>query len=363
MSNTPFPIVKISGPALQRGIQYGEECRKMIADTVAFYRHVFEYESMLKWATSIKKATEFIPFIKSYNQDIFEEIQGIATGSGFLLEEIVAINVRSELLFLLTSSDEKSIKTCCTAVGAAPESTAIENTLLAQNWDWYTATQSQCVFLHIKQPELPDIVQFVEAGLIAKTGLNSAGIGLCTNALVCDGWRVGVPYHAILRGILNADSLAQAIGAVTTPKRASAGNFMLGHAKGEIINIEAGPKNFSIIYPDKGVLSHTNHFQIPHPEIKDKIPSLWPDTIVRGMRAAKLISAKRGQINLDSMQNILKDQFDRPSSICSHESVDQPKEEAYQTNASIILELTQKKITVAKGPPCENTFVSIDINL
>ena len=36
------------------------------------------------------------------------------------------------------------------------------------------------------QDDGPDFVTVVEAGLLAKTGMNSSGIGLATNALVTD---------------------------------------------------------------------------------------------------------------------------------------------------------------------------------
>ena len=51
--------------------------------------------------------------------------------------------------------------------------------------------------LEAEQDEGPRFVTVVEAGLLAKFGLNSAGVGILTNALVCDGdtGEPGVPYH------------------------------------------------------------------------------------------------------------------------------------------------------------------------
>ncbi len=361
MAEAPFPVIKIKGSPHDRGSQYGEKCRTMISNTIAFYKKVFEYESRLNWEMSLRKAAEFIAPIRAYDQDIMEELEGIATGSRRSLEEIVAINVRSELLFLLATRAEKEMKVCCTSVAATPNATSKGETFVAQNWDWYKATQAQCILLHIIQPGRPEILQFVEAGLIAKTGMNSAGIGMCTNALVCDNWRVGVPYHAILRGILNAESMAQAIGAVTSPQRASAGNYLIGHAQGEVLEIEAGPNDINIIYPKDGVLSHANHFQVPNPAITDYIPGRWPDSIVRGMRSANLMSTASGKIDRNRIQALLMDHFDHPSSICCHSIAGQPKEEAYQTNASIVMNLSRKKIYLAKGPSCEHHYVPIEI--
>lgn len=360
MSDLPFPIITIEGSPHSRGVQYGKQCQALISKTIAFYRKVFKYESNLDWNQSLQKSTEFIPYIQKYDFEIMEEIEGIAEGADCPLEEILAINVRSELLFLLTAQGKKSMKVSCTSLAATPEATSERETFLAQNWDWYVKTQNQCIILKIKQPGRPHILQLVEAGLIAKIGMNSAGIGMCTNAMVCNNWRVGVPFHVILRGILNAQSMSEAIGAVTKPDRASAGNFLIGHSDGEAINIEAGPDDLNIIYPERGVITHANHFQVPNSNIRDYIPSLWPDTIVRGHRAAKLLSADKNRINRRTIQNLLQDHFDNPFSICSHSCEKMPVEYTNQTNASIIINLSRQKFYVAKGPPCDHTYALID---
>jgi hypothetical protein len=104
-----------------------------------------------------------------------------------------------------------------------------------------------------------------------------------------------IPFHAILRGILNADSMAVAIGAVTKPRRASAGNYLIGKA-GEAFDIEAGPTTFNFICPGEGLMTHANHFQKANPAIRDAIPSLWPDSLVRDFRASKLLKAEHPRI-------------------------------------------------------------------
>lgn len=359
MSEYPFPLITISGPPRDRGVQYGNECKELIRQSVDFYRASFKKESNLDWDQALIKSREFVPYIEEYDTEIMEEIRGIAVGAGCTLEEILAINVRSELMFLLTTRGEEQ-KTSCTVLAAAPEATVGQKTLLAENWDWDFRTQDQCIILKIRQPGRPDIVQLVEAGLIAKAGMNSAGIGLCTNALVCDNWRLGVPFHVILRGILNADSMAAATGAVTKPLRASAGNYLLGHSEGVIINIEAAPDKMNIIYPEFGTITHTNHFLVNNPGINDQIPSLWPYSVTRYARAISLLSAERGRIDVEVIKKILRDHFDKPLSICTHLDNEPPHDSIAQSNASMIFDLNRQQIHIAKGPPCEHPYISID---
>ncbi len=355
--NLPFPIVKTGGSPFERGEQYGSQCREMIARVIDFYRWIFEVKSKLSWEQSLAKGAEFVPVLNKYDSDIMEEIEGIARGAHRPVEEIVALNVRTELLFLLAAQAGGGIAEC-TSVAAVPP--AAEHTLLAQNWDWYPQVRDCCVILDEAPHGRPKIRQVVEAGIIAKAGCNSAGIGLCTNALVTSGWRVGVPYHAILWRILKSATMAEAIGAVTGPTRASAANYLIGHADGEAVNLEAAPQGLNVIFPDKGIISHANHCKVGNADITDLTPALWPDTIMRDYRAGKILQQYSGRIDASSIQQVLKDHFDKPNSICTHTNVNSPPQEHGQTNVSLIMDLTAKKFLVAKGPPCEHEYIQID---
>ena len=357
MSDCPFPVFKIEGNAIERGQQYGSQCKDLIGQAVAIYRQIFKDESDLNWEQSLEKAKEFTPFIREYDAEIMEEIEGMAEGSGRPVEEILALNVRSELRFLLTAEGKKG-KRSCTSLAVTPDATASKHMLVAQNWDWHVKTQDLCVILEIKQKGRPNIVQVVEAGIIAKIGFNSAGIGLCTNALISEKWRVGVPFHAILRRILNAETMAEAIGAVTSPHRASSGNYLIGHVEGEAIDIEAAPDHLNYIFPDCGIITHSNHFKVANTNIKDLVPSLWPDTIMRDYRAGKILARSQGKIDIDFIQQVLRDHFDKPNSICSHPG-DRPDEQE-QTNLAFIIDLNEKAFHIAKGPTCEHDFVKMD---
>lgn len=361
MPNSPFPIVAIKGGPQDRGQQYGYQCRALIGRGVDIYQGIFKHASNLSWNLALKKANEFTPFIREYDAEIMEEIEGIAEGSGRLVEEILALNIRNELLFLIPNENRR-IMTCCTSLAVTSNRTDSKQTVLGQNWDWYTQTQDLCVILVIKQEGRPKIIQFVEAGIIAKMGFNTAGIGLCTNVLVSDKWRVGVPYHVILRRILNAESMADAISAVTTPRRASSGNYLIGHINGEAINIEAAPKCLHHIFPDDGIITHTNHFKVANPKIRDLVPYLWPDTLIREQRAREILTRCERQVSIGVIRKVLRDHFDKPHSICAHRDEKKPFVEQSQTNASIIMNLNEQILYIAKGPPCEHDYRVVHFN-
>ncbi len=351
--NMPFPIVKIQGTPFERGQQYGSQCREQIEQVIDFYRWIFELKSKLDWDQSLEKAAEFVPFLDGYDRDIMEEIRGIADGSQRPLLEIVALNVRTELLFLLAAKTGH-VKASCTSLAAVPPASG--HTLLAENWDWYPQVRECCVILEEKPAGRPRIIQAVEAGIIAKAGFNSAGIGLCTNALVTANWRLGVPYHAILWRILKAESMSEAIGAVTGAARASAANYLIGHGDGEAVNLEAAPEDVNIIFPQNGIISHANHCKVSNAKINDLTPGIWPDTIMRDYRASKILNQTSGPIDETTIQKVLRDHFDKPNSICAHPDRRHSPQEHGQTNVSLIMDLTEKTCLIAKGPPCEHEY-------
>ncbi len=358
MSQPPFPHIVLEGESRQRGVLYGTACREQIRANIDFYRYIFKTEGRLEWDLALEKTADFVAPIEAFDLDIMTEIRGISEGAGVPLEEILALNLRSELLFLLTSSPE-AIRPCCTSLAANADAGTAGDRFIAQNWDWYCRTQDNCVLLTIRQPPRPTLFLFAEAGLVAKIGINSSGIGLCTNALLTRGWGVGVPYHVILRGILNASTMAQAIGAVTRSKRASAGNYLIGFSDGAIC-IEAFPESFNIIYPRNGVITHTNHLQGPDPAKIDLMPQVWPDTIVRGYRAAQIAESEKPPVSQKWIKSLLRDHVDLPTAICSHPCGTLDPAVDSQTNASVIINMSRHTFSIARGPACQNTYVTIE---
>ncbi len=226
-----FPHFRVSGSATERGRQLGRQAASQIRRTVAIYRDIFAYYAGWSWERVTGHAELYRPAIEAYNAQYLVEMSGMAEGAGLEPVEILAINVRSEIMFAAIARQAAQE---CTAVVALPEATASGHTLLAQNWDWKPQTSETVIVLEAEQAQGPNFVTVVEAGLLAKCGFNSAGIGLVTNALVTDQdlGQPGVPYHVILRGILDAENMSDALAAITVKPRASAANYLIAHREG-----------------------------------------------------------------------------------------------------------------------------------
>src|SRR5207247_4924557 len=112
----------------------------------------------------------------------------------------LAINVLTEIMF---SAVARQVAVECTSFAALPEVTADGHVLIGQNWDWKPQTLDTVLVLEVERDDGPDFVTVVEAGLLAKTGMNAAGLAVATNALISDDdhGEPGLPYHVIWRAL------------------------------------------------------------------------------------------------------------------------------------------------------------------
>jgi len=357
MKPEPFHIVPVKGNSYSRGQQHGSRTRAAIGKNLDTYAKLFKHYSNLDWKQIRQEAERFIPIIEKYDPEIMEEIQGIADGAERGVEEIVALNARYELIY--------SSWTVCTSFVATPEATSSRHTLMGQNWDWSVFVRDTCVILKIEQEGKPSILTFMEAGMVGKIGLNSAGIGLCVNGLVSnkDKRLPSTPFHVICREILNSKNMSDAVEAVLRAERKCSANYLIVHENGEAIDLEAAPGDVDYKQPMRGILVHANHFTSTKLGIRDPWKVRWPDTLVREQRAKSFLDQGYGKIDIKIVQQLLRDHFNHPNSICKHEDEREPEIEQEITAASIIMDLNEKEIYVSAGPPCENEYRALALEV
>jgi isopenicillin-N N-acyltransferase like protein len=347
-----FPRLKLTGSAYEIGRQHGSEFRSLIRDTIKVYSDIFAHYAGLDREAVLARAGTFVDIIERFDRELMQEIRGIADGSGNRLEDIVALNARTEIMFKEGATLKHGE---CTSLAATPEAVSNGHTLIGQNWDWMPRIQSNCVVLEIEQATKPKVLTFTEAGFVGKIGLNSDGVGLCCNLLVSSETIRGVPFHLLCRGILNSPSLGEAIGVVFGNQSGACGNFLIAHADGEAIDLENTPTGGDYLYGSSGVMSHANHFE-SRLRVDDQGRKLIPDTILRYCRSGKLLQRENGRIGAGSFQSIFKDHFNYPASICRHPDERLPESEQLQTNASIVMDLTDRVMMLCHGAPCRGEY-------
>ena len=128
-----FPRVRVSGTALERGRQYGDQAAERIRRNVNVYRAVFEHYAGWDWSTVVEHAASYEPAIEAYRPHFLDEMRGIAEGAGLPYIHVLALNVRTEIMFAAVA---RAAAQECTALVVLPEASSDGHTLVAQNWDW-----------------------------------------------------------------------------------------------------------------------------------------------------------------------------------------------------------------------------------
>ena len=353
----PFPVYRIdSESAYERGVQYGQQASEQIGATLDTYRQIFRDFVRIDWEDAKQIGLSYAEPIERYDPDTAEEIRGVAEGCGLEHAELLALNARSEIALSARYVDG------CTAFAAFGRATRDEKTILAQNWDWRPSLKDSMVVLLVEQPGRPSLTMLTEAGIVGKLGFNSAGLGVCLNAIVTDRLEAGAtPLHVVLRGILNSRNLGEAVYAAARSGIACAANFLVAQHGNGAVDIEAVPGDVDILLPEQDVLSHTNHLtSLRLVSVRCLGKQAFPDTYPRLGRVRRLLEERHGEIDEEAAREILRDHANLPSSICRHlDEHLEPEGRRIHSVLSLVMNLEAQRLEVTNGPPCENEYLDI----
>jgi isopenicillin-N N-acyltransferase-like protein len=363
----PCPLIELSGAPYERGRDYGRKAQARIAKGIAHYSG--QLKTMSIGPAEIKGLVDdYLPVIEGFDAGFVVEMRGIAEGAGVSFEEIALLNARTEILKMgsrpdlrarLAAALAKDEPDGCTGLVALPGATRDGKLIHAQNWDWKAECAETAVVLRIRRDDGPDVLTFVEAGGLARCGMNSAGIAVTANYLESDRdySQVGVPLALIRRKILDSEHVALAMRAVySTPKSAS-NNMIVSHREGVAIDFECAPDESFQVHPERGLLVHANHWQSPVAlaKLKDTGIANTPDSLYRDIRVRDLLSPQIGSITTDSVKTALFDDFATPWSVC------RPPRPGITNNLSatvamIVMEPASGTMDVAMLPALNRTF-------
>lgn len=369
-----YPLVSVHGSPYERGVQYGTLARGRIHGSIRFYAKMFQEALNVEWAWVRKRASTFSGAIESFSEDIAKEMRGLAEGAGIEYEDVLCLNCRTEVLNAMTvrrATGRIGRFACeCSAFAAEGSATANGSVIVGQNWDYTLGCEGNVVLLSVEQDDGPNYMTLLEAGLLGKMGMNEAGVTLTTNALVTarDLAEEGLPFHVILRVLLDSPTVAEGVAQAQQMTRSGSGNYTLASAAGLALNIETapgGPQDMAIESPEAGVVAHTNHFVSNQflcrsPDDYSALMREEASTVPRLSRLQEFMRQNSGRIDRELMQSILADHVDRPLCLCRHGELDLPPHERCATLACMIMEPASRSIWLAAGNPCVAPFRQLD---
>jgi isopenicillin-N N-acyltransferase-like protein len=297
----------------------------------------------------VQEASKYVGPLETIAPQYLEEIKGIAQGSGLAFLDILALNIRTELMFGLFSDSTRNIASApsdgCTSLGWLTASTSF----LGQNWDWMVEQGQNLVVCHISQPGtgIPDLSMVTEAGIIGKIGLNAEGVGCCLNAIKCRGVDSSkLPIHFALRKVLESPSRAAAVDAVKTAGVAGSGHILIGDATGST-GLECTSKWVKEVEMDSAKrVCHTNHLILDKSDVEERP---WLEDSPARLARIRELTAGIADPTLDTITEIFRDADGYPSSINRR----QEGKSDVETLFTILMDLTRKSARVTFGRPTE----------
>jgi len=134
---------------------------------------------------------------------------------------------------------------------------------------------------------------------------------------------------------------------------------------GRVVDIESAPEAICELGPDRGALAHTNHFSNPKIlGVRQVLDEERLSTLQRYRRIQKLLdmTVRVGQkLNLVTAQDMLRDHYGKPESVCRHSNLKLPEYERYETVVSVVMDLYSRKLWATVGSPCTAEYQSMTL--
>jgi isopenicillin-N N-acyltransferase-like protein len=347
MGTAPIPVITVRGTFRQVGQQIGARMRPTLQQMVDQQRQGLP--PGVEWAEMLRRGQLFLEASQAVYPHYVEELEGIAEGAEVPFAEMF-LGMCEELWEPAAwQKAGRGASKGCTDLAARGRATVDGSTLLAHTNDLYPQVEKDLVILKVQAGDEPEFLGISVGGLAYSAGFNAAGISLTGNEVSCNDIRPGVPRLLIVRAILAARRLEEAMDACLLPQRASNYNNVIADAHGEVYSMEGSATDCEPIYIAEDILAHANHYVSPAMRPFEADRNDIGGSTIRHNRAMRLLREQYGRLSSASLRTLLADHANYPGSICKHglETV---------TVFSLIIDLGRLRAWIGRGRPCQTTY-------
>lgn len=339
-----YKIIKVQGSHSQCGEQVGEACRDQLKEIISQSRNKPPEGS--SWEECLKSA---LPYIAATIQDypyIVKEIEGCARGVGADSQELFAAAIDELWMKPVITTRH------CSDVVACPPATTTE-IWVGHNNDLSPGQVDLITAVEWKINGKPAMFTVGPGGIFVSVGINEKGISLTGSELNSTDNKIGIPGAFVARAVLNAGTFDEAVKTALNPNRASSyNNIICTPDLGQAVAIEGSATEYELIYPENGLLVHTNHYLSPKMKKFEGHPN-YDSSIERQNRLEKILLTAKRPISKNTILDILRDHGEdgipSDNTICRH-SLES------ETTFSTLFNLTRGSAEIAFGYPCQNEF-------
>lgn len=341
-----FKLVECSGSPYEIGRQWGEGCKEsilQISENISNSMALFYQASREE---VLANAMKFFPIVQEFDPYLVEIMRGQADATGLSLEEIFAQKCFNELTF-----QYNYISGLCTSFAATGEATRDGKTILGQNIDFIPGTPIDLLKIYHADGPVQCILSFSNSSEFV---FSSAGFGMCANATIGQDYAFNLPVVCYLPKAMRQKNIDDAMAVLKQAAR-GLGYYHMADASGKLCGIESVSNDYQVIYPERDLLLHSNHYLTERFRAVDTALQFQPDSYHRLDRIRSVMDQQYGRINVETVMELLADHDQRPNSICRH--VDPAAPISSATLASFVMVPAEGVIYIAAGNPCEYEFV------
>jgi isopenicillin-N N-acyltransferase-like protein len=348
-SNTSFPsYTSTCLDAAGRGRQFGARWREAVHANLDGYLRLFEVSGASHGRVR-ELGERALDSTAAWAPELAEEIGGIAAGCGLETWQVAVVNARTEILAALRHGGEGVCSTAVVLGGGLPPRTT-------QTWDWHDHLRDAPVLWAYEPREGHQVRTFTEFGVLAKIGVNSAGLGAHFNILrhESDHASVGVPVHVVARRILDeAANLEQATEIARSAKTSASTVITVVTMEGAR-SLEICPAGVAVVEADAaGVLLHANHFLDGALSAGERLGTERPATYAR----LEHLEERTGELgDPDATARARAMTCHAPvAPVCAHADPALPLDQRWETLAVISLDVAAAEMRVHRGRLCQVT--------
>ncbi|PRA65998.1 peptidase C45 [Pseudomonas sp. MYb187] len=339
-------VTQTHSPA-ERGRQIGERFAEQIRHTTHLYLDFFP-----RVGVSLSEAQRIgensLAALEAWRPELAAEVIAMASGAELPLWQLASLNARTEVLAARTRHHE------CSTTVHAPRGPRAPLTL--QTWDWHDSLCPHGLMLALDTTRGMHVKLFCEFGMLAKLGVNSAGVGLHFNILhhSSDNNSGGVPVHAIARRLLEEASSVEEAIELARSARVSASTVLTVFSREDssprAASIELSPERTALVLPrDDGWLLHTNHFLDPYLSEGEQVADR-PDTQCR-LGHLEQVVGQMGRADLRARAQAMCGGEGANAPICFYPDLSMPDTERWETLLSVGIDTEHCVLEYVAGTP------------
>ena len=353
MAANTIPVIKVSGTHREVGKVIGQRMKPQIELMLKRMRE--DLPPGVTWRKMLHQGRLCLTHTRTVYPQYIEELEGLAEGASVSFDEVfVAV---CEGLWEATAwySPRLGASKGCTDFAARGRATIDGSTLLAHTNDLAPESEENLVILRVQAGDEPEFLAVAVGGLGISAGFNAAGVSLTGNWVSCNDVRPGVPRLLIVRAILAARRLEEAMTACLLPQRESNYNNIIADPSGEVYSMEGSATDCEPIYIEEDILAHANHYVSQPMRGFEADRNAIGGSVIRYNRALRLLRENYGKLSPELFQKLLADHANYPGSICKHDG-------KTVTVFSIVINLNELRAWIGRGRPCETTYVEYTLD-